>query len=86
MLLRKLPVQAPDELVKHPIAVLSEAYWRTRFDSAPSLIDDTLMGQRTGDENVFLDRMITTLSVAFAVLATILAAIGLYGVLAYTVA
>jgi predicted permease len=37
-------------------------------------------------ENVFLDRMITTLSAAFAVLATLLAAIGLYGVLAYTVA
>ncbi len=36
-------------------------------------------------ENVFLDRMISTLSAAFAVLATLLAAIGLYGVLAYTV-
>jgi predicted permease len=37
-------------------------------------------------ENVFLDRMISTLSASFAILATILAAIGLYGVLAYTVA
>ena len=37
-------------------------------------------------ENVFLDRMISTLSAAFAVLATLLAAVGLYGVLAYTVA
>ncbi|HXG89560.1 MAG TPA: ABC transporter permease [Vicinamibacterales bacterium] len=37
-------------------------------------------------ENVFLDRMITTLSAAFAILATVLAAVGLYGVLAYTVA
>jgi predicted permease len=36
--------------------------------------------------NTFLDRMMTTLSAAFAVLATLLAAIGLYGVLAYTVA
>lgn len=36
-------------------------------------------------ENVFLDRMISTLSAAFAILATILAAVGLYGVLAYTV-
>jgi len=36
-------------------------------------------------ENVFLDRMISTLSAAFAFVATILAAIGLYGVLAYTV-
>lgn len=37
-------------------------------------------------ENVFLDRMISTLSAAFAGLATLLAAVGLYGVLAYTVA
>ena len=37
-------------------------------------------------ENVFLDRMISTLSAGFAALATLLAAIGLYGVLAYTVA
>jgi len=36
-------------------------------------------------ENVFIDRMISTLSAAFAVLATILAAVGLYGVLAYSV-
>jgi predicted permease len=36
-------------------------------------------------ENVFLDRMISTLSAAFALLATVLAAVGLYGVLAYTV-
>ncbi|HUP43718.1 MAG TPA: FtsX-like permease family protein, partial [Thermoanaerobaculia bacterium] len=32
------------------------------------------------------DRMISTLSAAFAVLATLLAAVGLYGVLAYSVA
>jgi len=37
-------------------------------------------------ENVTQDRLISTLSLAFAVLATVLAAIGLYGVLAYTVA
>jgi predicted permease len=36
-------------------------------------------------ENVFLDRFISTMSAAFAVLATLLAAIGLYGVLAFTV-
>ncbi len=36
--------------------------------------------------NTYLDRMITTLSAAFALLAMLLAAIGLYGVLAYTVA
>jgi len=37
-------------------------------------------------ENVFMDRMISVLSTGFAVLATLLAGIGLYGVLAYTVA
>jgi predicted permease len=37
-------------------------------------------------ETVSEDRIISTLSLAFAVLATVLAAIGLYGVLAYTVA
>lgn len=37
-------------------------------------------------EDVFMDRLITILSAAFAALATVLAAIGLYGVLAYSTA
>jgi predicted permease len=37
-------------------------------------------------DNVFLDRFLSMLSAAFALLATLLAAVGLYGVLAYTVA
>ncbi len=37
-------------------------------------------------ENIFLDRMISILSAAFAVLATLLAGVGLYGVLSYSVA
>lgn len=41
---------------------------------------------RQVQENVFLDRFISVLSAAFAVLATLLAAVGLYGVLAYTIA
>ena len=37
-------------------------------------------------ENIFLDRMISILSAAFALLATLLASVGLYGVLSYSVA
>ena len=37
-------------------------------------------------ENVFLDRMISILSAAFAIIATLLAGIGLYGMLAFSVA
>ncbi|HUE85285.1 MAG TPA: ABC transporter permease [Vicinamibacterales bacterium] len=49
-------------------------------------VEDLKTVEQQVRENVFLDRMISTLSAAFAVLATILAAVGLYGVLAYTVA
>jgi predicted permease len=49
-------------------------------------IDDLKTMVRQVEENVFLDRMISVLSTAFAFLATLLAAVGLYGVLAYTVA
>lgn len=36
-------------------------------------------------QNIFLDRMISVLSAAFAVLATLLAGVGLFGVLSYSV-
>ena len=53
---------------------------------APTVPIDELktMPQQIRD-NVFLDRLISILSTVFAVLATMLAAVGLYGVLAYTV-
>jgi putative ABC transport system permease protein len=37
------------------------------------------------DENVYLDRLTSTLATAFAALASLLAAIGLYGLMAYSV-
>jgi len=49
-------------------------------------LDDVKTMETQIRENVTQDRIISTLSLAFAVLATVLAAIGLYGVLAYTVA
>jgi predicted permease len=55
-----------------------------RLDANLPLDDLKTMPQQVR-ENVFMDRMVSTLSAAFALLATILAAVGLYGVLAYTV-
>jgi ABC-type antimicrobial peptide transport system permease subunit len=75
-------------------------YLRTRIDPASIVhaIPETLhrldanlpvMELRTMPEqvrdNTAVDRTITTLAAAFAILATLLAGIGLYGVLAYTV-
>jgi ABC-type antimicrobial peptide transport system permease subunit len=54
---------------------------------APDLPVDALrtMPQQV-NQNITVDRVVSVLSAAFAALATILAAIGLYGVLAYTIA
>ncbi|MFN8574152.1 MAG: ABC transporter permease [Gemmatimonadaceae bacterium] len=56
-----------------------------RIDPSVPVQDLKTMPQQLR-ENVFLDRMISILSTSFAVLATLLAAVGLYGVLAYSVA
>lgn len=56
-----------------------------RIDPALPLEDLKTMTQQVR-ENVFMDRMISTLAAAFALLATLLAGVGLYGVLAYSVA
>ena len=56
-----------------------------KLDPQLPVADLTSLPQQV-KENVYLDRMISTLSAAFATLATLLAAVGLYGVLAYTVA
>jgi predicted permease len=57
----------------------------SRLDPNLPLESPRTMAQQITD-NVSLDRMISVLSAAFACLATLLAAVGLYGVLAYTVA
>jgi predicted permease len=56
-----------------------------KIDSSLPISDTKTMEQQVR-ETVTEDRIISTLSLAFAVLATVLAAVGLYGVLAYTVA
>ena len=56
-----------------------------KIDPGIPVEDLKTMPQQIRD-NVFLDRLISILSAAFAVLATLLAAVGLYGVLAYSVA
>ena len=56
----------------------------TRLDANLPVVDLRTLPQQVR-ENVFLDRFISVLSASFAGLATILAAVGLYGVLAYTV-
>jgi len=55
-----------------------------RLDPNLPVEDLKTLAQQVRD-NTFLDRMMTTLSSLFGGLATLLAAIGLYGVLAYTV-
>jgi predicted permease len=56
-----------------------------RLDSDLPIEELKTLPQQVKD-NVFLDRMISILATAFAFVATLLAAIGLYGVLAYSVA
>jgi putative ABC transport system permease protein len=48
-------------------------------------VDELKTMPQQARQNVFMDRMVSTLSASFATLATLLAAVGLYGVLAYTV-
>ena len=70
---------APEQLLRAIPAVMRN------IDGNLPLEDLKTMPQQI-KENVFMDRMISLLSASFAVLATLLAAVGLYGVLAYTAA
>jgi ABC-type antimicrobial peptide transport system permease subunit len=70
---------------------LAPAALRTAIEQVVSRQDATLpiIDFRTvadqARENVFLDRFMSTLAAALAVMATVLAAIGIYGVLSYGV-
>jgi predicted permease len=55
-----------------------------RHDANLPLVDFITVGQQAR-ENVFQDRFMSTLAVALAVLATVLAGLGIYGVLSYGV-
>jgi predicted permease len=71
--------RAPEEVLRAiPAAV-------ARLDRNLPVAMLKTMPQQVRD-NVYLDRMVGALSAGFATLATLLAAVGLYGVLAYTVA
>jgi ABC-type antimicrobial peptide transport system permease subunit len=56
-----------------------------RVDPNLPIFDMKTMTQ-TMDESLFIERMVAALAVAFGLLATLLAAIGLYGVMSYSVA
>ena len=70
-----LPPEALMPQIRNVIATLDHNLPIEDFKTLPQQVKD----------NVYLDRMISMLSAAFAALATLLAAIGLYGVLAYSV-
>ena len=70
-----------------PAAELSPAIRSAVAALDPNLpIEEMHTFEKQVEDNVFVDRMITSLAAVFAVLATILAGVGLYGVLAYSVA
>ena len=69
--------------IRRSCSAASSGRWRGSIPTLP--VEDLKTMPQQVRENVFLDRMISTLSAAFALLATLLAAVGLYGVLAYTV-
>jgi ABC-type antimicrobial peptide transport system permease subunit len=69
----------PDQILRAITPVMK------RIDPNLPVEDLKTLPQQVRD-NVAVDRMISVLSASFAVLATLLAAVGLYGVLAYSVA
>jgi predicted permease len=56
-----------------------------RLDAAIPVVDIKSMGT-VANESLFIDRMVAILTASFGALATLLAAVGLYGVMSYAVA
>jgi ABC-type antimicrobial peptide transport system permease subunit len=69
-----------------PADTLKGVIPRVMADIAPDvpLVIVQTMRERIND-NTYIDRLLTTLSTGFAALATLLAGVGLYGVLAYSI-
>jgi predicted permease len=68
-----------------PETIASALRQAVREADANLPVFDVKTMQRTIDEDMFADRIVSMLSAFFGVLATALAAIGLYGVMSYTV-
>ncbi len=69
--------------VPSPVTAIRQAV--RLVDSNLPLYDMKTMETQV-DESLFIDRMVAALSIAFGLLATMLAALGLYGVMSYAVA
>jgi predicted permease len=69
-----------------PYTRLTATFRRVMAEVDPNLpVEDMESFAAQVQEDIGLDRMVSTLAIAFALLATLLAVFGLYGVLAYTV-
>ncbi|MDX2150684.1 MAG: ABC transporter permease [Bryobacteraceae bacterium] len=69
-----------------PVKVATAMRNEVRRLDAQLPVGDVKTFEKQADESLFLERVIAALSMCFGLLATILAAVGLYGVMAYTVA
>lgn len=69
----------PEDIMKEIRGVIAEADANLPIENLQTL-------KQQIDQNIVLDRVVSTLAAAFAVIATLMASIGLYGVIAYSVA
>ena len=87
-MLQDLPLGGENVLIRtagDPAGVLAEARRRFRDIDKNLFLDIKTMDRRL-DDATFLRRLLATLSTAFSLLALLLTCVGLYGVMAYSVA